>query len=269
MSLFAIFTIPSPHSHRSKTLTVQEPQAETLETELRIGNHSIRFSAQFSTEKVGLHELLPLFQNITDKVVDIAATEASEQGERISCRSGCSACCSQLVPVSKAEAVSLLKLIESMPGARRSEIEARFEKNMVVLEEAGLLEALEHAALDHDKERLRAIGLDYFRLDLPCPFLQDHSCSIHPHRPLSCREFLVVSDPLYCADLDPGHVKNVALPKTVSPIIYEMCSGDRSRDRGFIPLVRLLADAESLLAGQPDPAPAVAWVRRFFKRLCG
>lgn len=213
--------------------------------------------------------MLPLFQNITDKVVDIAAAEASEQGERISCRSGCSACCSQLVPISKAEAVSLLKLIESLPGARQSEIKSRFEYNMAVLEEAGLLDELEQAASDHDKERLRSIGLKYFRLDLPCPFLRDQSCSIHPYRPLSCREFLVVSDPGYCADPDPEHVKNVALPKTVSPIIYEMCSRDQSRDRGFIPLVRLLADAESLLAGQPDPAPAVAWVQRFFKRLCG
>ncbi|MEW8587253.1 MAG: YkgJ family cysteine cluster protein [Candidatus Thiodiazotropha sp.] len=250
-------------------MTAQEPQTETLETEIRIGNHSIRFSAQFSSEEVGLHELLPLFQNITDKVVDIAAAEASEQGERISCRSGCSACCSQLVPISKAEAVSLLKLMESLPGARQSEIKSRFEYNMAVLEEAGLLDELEQAASDHDKERLRSIGLKYFRLDLPCPFLRDQSCSIHPYRPLSCREFLVVSDPGYCADPDPEHVKNVALPKTVSPIIYEMCSRDQSRDRGFIPLVRLLADAESLLAGQPDPAPAVAWVRRFFKRLCG
>ncbi|MEW8507114.1 MAG: YkgJ family cysteine cluster protein [Candidatus Thiodiazotropha sp.] len=202
-------------------------------------------------------------------MVGIAVTEAEEKGQRISCQSGCGACCSQLVPISKAEAVSLLKLVDSMSETSRSEIRRRFAKNIAVLAEEGLLDDLEQAALDHDKERLRAIGLSYFGLNLPCPFLQDQSCSIHPYRPLSCREFLVVSDPVYCSKPNPEDVKKVVLPRTVSPIIYEMCSRDPARDRGFIPMVQLLASAESVEAGLPGPAPAVEWVKRFLKRLGG
>jgi Fe-S-cluster containining protein len=34
---------------------------------------------------------------------------------------------------------------------------------------------------------------------MPCPFLEDESCSIHPDRPLVCREYLVTSPAELCA----------------------------------------------------------------------
>ncbi|MET0005715.1 MAG: YkgJ family cysteine cluster protein [Candidatus Thiodiazotropha sp.] len=252
-------------------MTDVNPQTETVNAEIRIGNRSIHFSAQFTNEAIELHELLPFFQNITDKVVEIAIAEVIESGKRISCHSGCGACCSQLVPISKAEGAALLNLIESLPEARRSEVRSRFAKNMVALEETGhgLFDKLEMAALDHDKERIKAIGLAYFDLNLPCPFLQDQSCSIHPHRPLSCREFLVVSDPAYCAKPDPAVVENVVLPKRVSSILYNLSSRDSNSDTGFMPLIQLLASAESIKTGQPAPAPAMDWVNRFLERLGG
>lgn len=248
-------------------MTDNNPQTETVNAEIRIGKHSIRFSAQFANERVQLHELLPFFQSITDKVVEIAIAEVNENGKRISCRSGCGACCSQLVPISKVEGAALLNLLESMPEARRAEVTSRFEKNMEVLAKSGLLDELENAALKHDKERIRAIGLAYFALNLACPFLHNQSCSIHPHRPLSCREFLVVSDPAYCAKPDPAVVENVALPKRVSPILYDMSSKDPCSNLGFIPLVQLLANAASIQTDQPEPAPAIDWVNRFLAGL--
>ncbi|MEW8286918.1 MAG: YkgJ family cysteine cluster protein [Candidatus Thiodiazotropha endolucinida] len=252
-------------------MTDVNPQTATVNAEIRIGNRTIRFSAQFSNEAIQLHELLPFFQNITDKVVEIAIAEVIESGKRISCHNGCSACCSHLVPISKAEGAALLNLIETLPEARRSEVRSRFAKNMAALEEAGsgLFDKLKKSALDHDKERIKAIGLAYFDLDLPCPFLQDQSCSIHPHRPLSCREFLVVSDPVYCVKPDPAVVENVVLPKRVSSILYNMSSRDSNGDTGFMPLIQLLASAESIQIEQPAPAPAIDWVNRFLESLGG
>jgi Fe-S-cluster containining protein len=246
-----------------------DPKTETVNAEIRVGNHSIRFSAEFVNENIQLYELLPFFQSITDKVVEIAISEVNENGQQVSCSSGCGACCSQLVPISKVEGAALLNLIESMPEPGRSEVRSRFRKNMDVLAHAGLLDELENAALTHDKERIRAIGLAYFTLNLPCPFLQNQSCSIHPHRPLSCREFLVVSDPAFCARPDPAVVKSVALPKRVSPILFDLCSKDPNTKVGFMPLVQLLASAESIDTEQPDPAPAIDWVNRFLARLGG
>jgi Fe-S-cluster containining protein len=248
-------------------LTDKSPQTETVNAEIRVGNCSIRFSAQFINETIQLHELLPFIQGITDKVVAIAISEVNESGKQISCQSGCGACCSQIVPISKVEGVALLNLIKSIPEPRRSEVKSRFSNNMDVLAQAGLLDELKSAALAHDKERIRAIGLAYFELNLPCPFLQEQSCSIHPYRPLSCREFLVVSDPAYCAKPDPAVVKSVTLPKRVSPILFDLSGKDPGNDPGFIPLVELLASAEPIYADQPDAAPAIDWVNRFLARL--
>jgi Fe-S-cluster containining protein len=269
MSLFAILIYPVSALSKTLVLTDKSPQTETVNAEIRIGNRSIRFSAQFINETIQLYELLPFFQGITDKVAGGAISEVNESGKQISCRSGCGACCSQLVPISKAEGVALLNLIESMPEERRSELRSRFKKNMDVLAEEGLLDDLKNAALEHDKKRIRAIGLAYFALNLPCPFLQDQSCSIHPYRPLSCREFLVVSDPAYCAKPDPSVVKNVTLPKRVSQILFDLSNKDPNNNVGFMPLVQLLASAESIQTEQPDPAPAIEWVNRFLARLGG
>ncbi|MEW8229441.1 MAG: hypothetical protein AB2745_03890 [Candidatus Thiodiazotropha endolucinida] len=98
-------------------MTDVNPQTATVNAEIRIGNRTIRFSARFSNEAIQLHELLPFFQNITDKVVEIAIAEVIDSGKRISCHNGCSACCSHLVPISKAEGAALLNLIETLPEA--------------------------------------------------------------------------------------------------------------------------------------------------------
>ncbi|MCU7917472.1 MAG: YkgJ family cysteine cluster protein [Candidatus Thiodiazotropha sp. (ex Epidulcina cf. delphinae)] len=243
------------------------PQAETIEAEIRIGSESVRLSARISNDPVYLHEMLPLFQNLTNKIVEIGVKEAEARGKRISCRNGCGACCSQLVPVGEAEGVALLDLIDVMPAARQTEIRARFLRNMTVLRQAGLLENLDRAVISNDRERLRAIGIDYFKLNMPCPFLENQSCSIHPSRPLSCREFLVVSDPLYCARSDPERVECVALPKRISPILYTMSQQKNQPGKGFLPLAQLLTREQSLREDQPSPEPAVDLLKRFLGNL--
>ena len=49
-----------------------------------------------------------------------------------------------------------------------------------------------------------------------CPFLEEESCSIHPDRPLVCREYLVTSPAELCAGPTQEGVTPVAVPK-VSP----------------------------------------------------
>ncbi|MCU7907179.1 MAG: YkgJ family cysteine cluster protein [Candidatus Thiodiazotropha sp. (ex Epidulcina cf. delphinae)] len=245
------------------------PQAETIEAEIRIGSESVRLSARISNDPVHLHEMLPLFQHLTNKVVEIGIKEAEAKGMRISCRSGCGACCSQLVPISEAEGIALSDLIGAMPTAGQTEIRARFSRNMAALRQAGLLENLDRAVLDNDRERLRAIGIDYFKLNMPCPFLENQSCSIHPYRPLSCREFLVASDPLHCARSDPERVESVVLPKRISPIVYTMSHQKKQPGKGFLPLTQLLTREPSLREGQPSPEPAVDLLKRFLEKLAG
>ena len=73
------------------------------------------------------------------------------------------------------------------------------------------------------------------------PFSKTESCSIHPIRPLACREYLVTSPPELCRDPSENQVAGIRLPLKLSRVLYafgEQLAQDR---RGWIPLIFLLA----------------------------
>ncbi len=78
---------------------------------------------------------------------------------------------------------------------------------------------------------LRNLAAEYFRLRIPCPFLEDERCGIHPVRPLACREYLVTSPPAACAGV--GRVDRVAVPGRLSQRMEQ----DESGRANWIPLV--------------------------------
>ncbi|MBV2122760.1 MAG: YkgJ family cysteine cluster protein [Candidatus Thiodiazotropha sp. (ex Ctena orbiculata)] len=244
----------------------EQSPTESISAELRIGSENLRFSVEITNEPVHIHDLLPFFQRITDKVVEIGVKEAEQQGKCISCKKGCGACCSQLVPVSRAEGYNLLNLIESMPAERQQVIRARFAQNIKVLKDAGVLQMMEQAVSNNDRMKLREVGVNYFRLNLPCPFLEDQSCSIHRDRPLSCREFLVTSNPVHCADTNPETVESLSLPKRISPIIYRMSRDLNEAGRGYLPLIQILESAEALSSNQASE-PAIDLIKQFLQNL--
>ena len=47
-------------------------------------------------------------------------------------------------------------------------------------------------------EERTELAYEYFKHGIACPFLEDESCSIHPDRPMACREYLVSSPAENC-----------------------------------------------------------------------
>ena len=90
-------------------------------------------------------------------------------------------------------------------------------------------------------ESARQLALDYLYVRVPCPFLEDESCSIHPIRPLACREYLVTSPPEHC--FDPATLKAVPvpLPLYLSRVLGRMGAEIENDARGWIPLLFLFA----------------------------
>jgi Fe-S-cluster containining protein len=116
-----------------------------------------------------------------------------------------------VVPISISEARAIHALVEAMPEPRRSEIRARFAAIRSALSAAGLHEQI----LDATKipeDGARAVSLQYFKLGLACPFLEEESCSIHADRPVACREYLVTSPAANCADPAEGKINGVPRP---------------------------------------------------------
>ncbi|MCJ7484504.1 MAG: YkgJ family cysteine cluster protein [Thermodesulfovibrionales bacterium] len=105
---------------------------------------------------------------IVYKGIDEAVRTAFKKGRKLACSKGCSNCCKthQTIPVYPLELVGLSWYVtEKITGPERDII----------------------------KTQLR----NYKEND-PCPFLVNSACSVHPMRPVSCRQFNVFGTP--CAE---------------------------------------------------------------------
>ena len=193
-------------------------------------------------------EVLPALQGLVNGVV-----EAAETGKAISCRKGCGACCRQLVPVSRTEGERLLQVVEAMPPERREAFRAKFAAAETAIEAAGLNERKGRS----DRE----LSTAYFAIGVACPFLEEESCSIHPERPLVCREYLVTSPADLCAGPKQEGVTPVAVPK-----VSMAARGLQDERDDWFPLAMLMAWARTRprkVVRRTGPE----WVQRFLKRL--
>lgn len=164
---------------------------------------AIRMDIALPKAEISAHEILPAAFAMTDEVVRRSCAGLSEINRTVQCGSGCSACCHQLIPVSEYEAAHLASVTRAMPPAQRSRIVTRFTKAIAKLDSTNLLSQLTdtfaHEA--HDWRKVLKLKKEYWKLAIPCPFLEDNSCSIYTHRPIACRQYLVTSKPSSCADI--------------------------------------------------------------------
>jgi Fe-S-cluster containining protein len=191
--------------------------AHSMEESVRIqidlaGTHfRMRETVSVPQEPATPRQMVRLSLKLASMVSDSAAAALAAENHPVSCKKGCAACCRYLVHISEAEAYYLRDLVEQMPQPRRSEIRARFARALKQLEHAGLLDILRSCQILSLAE-VRARAAEYAALQMPCPFLEDESCSIHPDRPVACREHLVMSPPENCARVDEVGVHPVRLP---------------------------------------------------------
>lgn len=211
-------------------------------------------------------ELLPLAQHLSDRMVEQGVKAVEAAGRKISCGKGCGACCRNLVAISEVEARRIRDLVEELPEPRRSEIKERFGLARQRLEEAGLLERLQRPE-KWDGEEYQKLITSYFPLQIACPFLEQESCSIYEDRPLTCREFLVVSPPEHCAEPAAREVLAVRLPLHVFHALARVeVPADSELMERVVPLILAPEWAES----HPDEAPlrtGPEWFQEFLHHL--
>jgi len=240
---------------------------ETMTGRIRVtvGGDPIDVEVTVPAGPTPLADLLPVFQGLTDAVVARGVARAERNGRTVSCRAGCGACCRQLVPVSESEARALAGLVDGLPEPRRSVVRERFAAGVRRLAEAGVLDRLTRT-FTAAGEPVRELGLAYFGLGVPCPFLEDESCSIHPDRPLACREYLVTSPAENCKAPSRESIAMVELPGKPSAAV--MAIDRAATPGGWVPLLL----APDWAAGRPPtttPATGPAAVQAVFARLGG
>ncbi|WP_165219889.1 YkgJ family cysteine cluster protein [Aquisphaera insulae] len=244
----------SPHEAASETVSAS--------VALRLAGVDVQAELTVPAGAVAPGAVLPVLHMLSAVVGQDAEARLEAVGRRVSCRAGCGACCRQLVPVTEVEARHLADLVASLPPPRRDAVLARFEASVARLAEAGLLETLRKPDSVPRSER-EAVGLAYFEQGIPCPFLEDESCSIHEERPLICREYLVSSDPALCSDPGGGRVEGVILPVHLSKLLARLPDPGATAPSPRVALPLIL----EFVATHPDQLPrrpGPEWVDALF-----
>jgi Fe-S-cluster containining protein len=250
----------SPSSNATESLTAN--------VDLSIGEYRLQARLTVPAGPTPLRMMLPVLQNFASALVDVAVKSVEDKGKTISCKAGCGACCRQLVPISETEARAIAGLVDLLPEPRRIEIRRRFSDARRRLQESGMYDQL----VQHDNwtdDEFRAIGKDYFRLGIPCPFLEDESCSIHPDRPITCREYLVTSPAENCAAPTATSIDCVPLAGKVWTALArfdEVPAG--SRYLRWVPLI-LAPEWATEHTEELPPRPGPEWLNDLFSKLTG
>ena len=178
---------------------------------------------------MSLADLVPEAFRLAERLARQAQERTAGYGLEVQCRKGCGVCCRYLVRISLPEALFLAARIQEMPQPRREGIFARFGRIREVLQREWLYEDLKGGLTSAQVDttyphRLYLFSRRYLELDLPCPFLEDNACSIYPHRPTTCRQYLVTSPPSRCVNPFIENPNRVPLDLDAPDLIAEVTS---------------------------------------------
>lgn len=213
---------------------------------------------------VRARELLPIFRAFAGAFENTAVEAVGEIGRAVSCRKGCGACCRQLVPVAQCEVYMLRDLVEGFTEPHRSVIKQRFAEAIARVEAAGLRERLSEPGR-HSEEEAKVLADEYFALGIPCPFLEEESCSIHPERPIRCREYLVTTPAEKCVYPAGDDVKTVPLPAKTSVPVMRLDDDSAHPYLRWVPLIFALEFAEA--HAERGAEPGTELFTRFLKNV--
>jgi Fe-S-cluster containining protein len=186
---------------------------------------------------LGLADLAPPMFELCNGVTGLAIKAAGQNGKKVTCGPGCGSCCCQLVPVSIPEALFIMDTVLSPSNDRAGLFRQRFSECKALLESDGLwtkLASIDTAENDAD------IAFAYWNRQIPCPFLIDGSCAIHPVRPCACREYNVTSDPTLCANPFVNDIDRIRVSRKTTTALAKTAGRLLGQPPQLIPLVQLL-----------------------------
>lgn len=226
-------------------MTAKKRNRVNVNFELNVAGDPLTHHAPVLDAKTTAVELIPAFQAFTNQVVEHSIKLTEREGKTISCKAGCGACCKQPVPVTLLEVEHIDRVVKKMPAQKQQDVRAVFAHHLKAVEDAGLLEKLKSIS-DLEPEQRHQLAADYFKLGLECPFLENQSCGIYEDRPLECREFLVTSDPGYCAELDAKGIEHIDQQMHMASALRKLSIDSQNTDgRGWVLMIFALELAKS------------------------
>ncbi len=242
------------------TPVIARPMA-SAKLRLSIGEGTAEVPIQVPSDPVAAEEVLPAVRRIHDALVEGAKRLAARDGKAVSCQRGCAACCRQVAAVADVEARALANLVAALPEPRRGIVEARFVDALARMEAADLARPLMEAGESGDAgPASHRLGVAYHRLAIACPFLEDEACSIYADRPLSCRQYMVVSPPVHCQTLESPEVHALTV-HGMAGALQELTAAEPGARRRWIALPAILDWARANpVTSERKPGPA--WIAK-------
>lgn len=240
---------------------------------LKVGDVPVTIELTVPAKPVKPHRMLPVMQQMASSCVSAGIENLARKGERVSCKPHCGACCRQPVPLSEIEVYQIAELVETMPEPRRSEIKERFRSAAEHFRSIGWFDRMLEQDLNHMKDKpiklersMIEVVLEYFAEGIACPFLEDESCSIYPNRPIVCREYLVTTPAMNCADPTAESVRRLELPIKPSNAAAKIGGMRITPIEGRPMLIRALELAEKYPESFEEK-PGERWMAEFFGHL--
>lgn len=240
---------------------------------IKIQGQPIEMQMTVPASPVKPHRMLPVFQQMANAFVGISSDAVETAGKKISCKAGCGACCRQPVPLAEIEAYQLAELVEQMPEPHRSVVRKRFADGYEHFSKLGWFANIVECAKPphpgnpgYGPRKLAALVQEYFKQGVPCPFLEEESCSIHESRPLACREYLVTSPAENCSKPAADSIDMIPLMIKPSHSLLAIAQTESSRRLGLLPMIRAL----DFVGKHPEKFPEKTgekWAADFFGEL--
>jgi len=232
-----------------------EPDGRLFSIEIETATGPLRGRMVVQQGPMRLAELVPLAGELADLQVRQAGVAAGHQGRSISCRAGCGACCRQLIPLSPPEVFYLGQVVAASAPERRARWRDGFDGVVHAARTSGLGERLSDPRLS--PEEGMSIAAEWFGMGVPCPFLEDESCGIHPVRPVVCREYNVTSPAEWCSDPLTHEIERVPVPRSISEALTRLTHQLTGLEMRLVPLglAPLWASAHRELDRRTWPGP--------------
>lgn len=215
------------------------PTTEHFEIALNTSAGQITTAVEVPTGFVPVTAIVPLIRRLGEEAHALEVARSVDAGKPPSCHKGCAACCRMLVPLSAPEAFALEEWLRSCSTDQQARIAARFAETKSRLLSQGLwqrLLGLCNVPEQPNDDALETVNREYYALRLPCPFLEEETCTIYEARPAACRELLVSSPPERCDDLINNAVAPISAPVLVSTVLGLLWQELRKAPTRLIPL---------------------------------
>jgi len=238
---------------------------EVIGLELDILGKEVNFCVRVGKGQARLADIVPLARMLCAEITDVVLEGIRNDGGRIPCCKGCSACCGHLVPLSVPEALRLKEEISAAPAYRRESMSRAclLAARRILSQEppkpfmGEIAEALPPSPLD-----INLVSDWYGNLRLPCPFLYNGVCTIYEQRPLACREYFVKGSAKACRG-QRGVAEVVEMPVQLPNALAQLASELEgiSVEAVILPLTTVWCEDNPARAERTWPAAMM--VRRF------